>query len=487
MEGLFTLIVLCAVMAAMSFLVGSLPLSLTLSSSQLRFVSALGMGVLVGTSLVVIIPEGVETLYSSVTVAHTTNAPLTVRGTAGEIVAHLRIPRAIVNLNNREIPGFLLQRDENSVAEETGKGKGDFNAAVIPGSGSPHDPVQPADVKDGEVRILGTAPGEKVTNSVEKGKQPTSQEDHQEKGNEKENETQTETHAGHGTSPHAWIGVALLSGFILMYLIDKVPHYTSFGFSRRTPPRPHHISLDNLSSALPSPITNGHVDIPFVGHSGSSTPMATTTGLAIHAAADGIALGSSSSASNTKLSFIIFVAIILHKAPAAFGLSTVLLQQGLSKRGVRAHLLIFSLAAPAGAVLTWILAHTLFSSSISSSSSLLSSSSSTAAAAASTTLTAAEHEANVHWRTGMLLLFSAGTFLYVAMHTMQDITGSSGAHTASSPGSHTQLNALFDGHDMSGVSSANARGLGSKHEVRDLIVSVVGMILPLFLQIGHAH
>lgn len=409
------------------------------------------MGVLVGTSLVVIIPEGVETLYSSVAVAQSANAPPHTRDITG--LNHAK-RAAVVEFrgNQQDAPQLRVRGDKDSSDAE-------FGAAVIPGSGSPHNPAQPAEVKDGEVHILGEGQQNQAQQSPDQ-----KQEQQQEK-----QEKPHEDHADH-SSPHAWIGVALISGFILMYLIDKLPHYTNFGFLRKSQPRPYHISLDNLSSGLASPSANGHnVDTPFSGnvHSGS-TPIATTTGLVIHAAADGIALGSSSSASNTKLSFIIFVAIILHKAPAAFGLSTVLLQQGLGKRGVRAHLLVFSLAAPAGAVITWILAHTLFSTS------------------PSTAISAAQHEANVHWRTGMLLLFSAGTFLYVAMHTMQDVTNSSGAHSTGS--SHSSLNALFDGHEMSGVSSGSTRnGGGNKHGVRDLIVSVVGMMLPLFLQIGHAH
>ena len=71
-----------------------------------------------------------------------------------------------------------------------------------------------------------------------------------------------------------------------------------------------------------------------------------TTGLVIHAAADGIALGASSVTTHNDLSFIIFFAIMVHKAPAAFGLTSILLKQGISKRTARAHLLLFSFAAP---------------------------------------------------------------------------------------------------------------------------------------------
>lgn len=112
--------------------------------------------------------------------------------------------------------------------------------------------------------------------------------------------------------------------------------------------------------------------------------MATTAGLVIHAAADGIALGASTS--NMSLSLIIFVAIMVHKAPASFGLTSVLLKQGHTTKSARAHLLVFSLAAPVGALLTWVVAHTILAGH-------------------------ASDEQSTRWRTGMLLLFSAGTFL----------------------------------------------------------------------------
>jgi len=48
-----------------------LPLALTLSQKRLRLISTLGMGVLVGTSLIVIIPEGIDALYN----AHATVVP----------------------------------------------------------------------------------------------------------------------------------------------------------------------------------------------------------------------------------------------------------------------------------------------------------------------------------------------------------------------------------------------------------------------------
>lgn len=76
---------------------------------------------------------------------------------------------------------------------------------------------------------------------------------------------------------------------------------------------------------------------------------------------------------------------MVHKAPAAFGLTSILLKQGLGKRGTRAHLLFFAMAAPAGAFATWLVVRTLGGGE-------------------------GEEEA-MKWWTGVLLLFSGGTFL----------------------------------------------------------------------------
>ena len=188
----------------------------------------------------------------------------------------------------------------------------------------------------------------------------------------------------HFELPTFAIGFSMILGFILMFLIDRLPKHAA---GNQPASLARDIRLDTLSIS-PSGLHNDESG-PFIGIMGPShehsKSMATTTGLVIHAAADGIAMGASSSTSNTRLGFIIFIAIMVHKAPAAFGLTSVLLRQGLSKRAARAHLLVFSLAAPAGAIATWFLITILGGSNL-------------------------EGE-NGQWWTGMLLLFSAGTFL----------------------------------------------------------------------------
>ncbi|KAF7179810.1 hypothetical protein CNMCM7691_008861 [Aspergillus felis] len=405
MEGLFTLLALSIVMAITSFVVGSLPLAFTLSPSQLRLISSLGMGVLVGTSLIVIIPEGVETLYSAN--SHNDRKGLSTRSMTA------------VEWQHRSFPAVAAADFSNSNKEA--------DSTHLAAMSSPETPT------------LAPALPLIRTMHVTRDEQPELRQ------REEESESNKDEHNGHKeeNSSHAWIGVALISGFILMYLIDKLPDFATPSKQQRPP---YHISLDNLGSGLlrnSSPSREGGL-LDAGSTSSRSHSFATTTGLVIHAAADGIALGASTS--DTGLSFIIFLAIMVHKAPASFGLTSVLLKQGVSSRTARAHLVVFSLAAPFGAMATFLFVRIVGSGSSSD-------------------------EAATLWRTGMLLLFSAGTFLYVAMHTMQE----------NSPNSELRelpMNGYGDPRDIPAKSDKS---------MRDLVASVIGMILPLFLQLGHAH
>ena len=264
-----------------------------------------------------------------------------------------------------------------------------------------------------------------------------------------------------GRNPHAYVGISLIAGFILMYLIDTLPRRTS---SSSQPQRFQinltQFSLNRASTSSPdleSPQQDG--DYHATNDSSSSArPSSTTVGLVIHACADGIALGASStssrsSSSGRNLSLIIFLALMIHKAPAAFGLTTTLLKQGLSKRAARAHLIVFSLAAPAGALVTWAAASLLGYGGLPESMS-------------------------AEFATGVLLLFSGGTFLYVAMHTMQE-----GSQHASEGYAEVPMNGYGESASGGGASGKDM----NEHGVAETLVTVVGMLLPLLTQFGHAH
>lgn len=277
------LLLLCVAMLVASFVAGCIPLSTKLSDSKLNFLTSLSVGLLISTSLVVIIPEGVETLY-------------------------------------------------NNVDQQLNK----------------------------------------------------------------------------SMSNHSAVGISLLFGFAVMFIIDQV----SSMHGHAIPKIRSSVELDTIleTSTLKSPETL------------VTTP---TIGLIVHAAADGIALGAS--ATHPQLSMVVFFAIMLHKAPSSFALTTVLLSEGLSRTRVRRHLLLFSMSAPAGAISTFLLLE-LFSESFKS--------------------------LNLEYWTGILLLFSGGTFLYVAMHAIQELQ----SHSKTSKVDWYQLGSIL-----------------------------IGMFIPFVLNFNHSH
>ena len=307
------------------------------------------MGVLVGTALIVIIPEGVETLYSA----------------SDPKQAHSRRDWSpqVLPFQERHTSEYhtysLLQGSQWLPKREDDDSPDASDLEAMPG------PVVTDDI-------------ETDSSSDEPPRTPTAKDEVAITQTDNEEDKPTD-HAStdHSTrTPHAWIGLSLILGFILMYLLDTLPRLAR---PSRGPPRQNIYSLSDLSTAS-SPTGN------------TSPPprsFSTTLGLCIHAAADGIALGASSTSSTTKsLSFIIFLAIMVHKAPAAFGLTSVLLKQGLGKRAARVHLVFFSLAAPGGAIATWMVVRALGGG-----------------------MAEGAGEESMRWWTGLLLLFSGGTFL----------------------------------------------------------------------------
>ncbi|KAG8757752.1 hypothetical protein FRC11_004314 [Ceratobasidium sp. 423] len=119
------------------------------------------------------------------------------------------------------------------------------------------------------------------------------------------------------------------------------------------------------------------------GTSKDGNPNAITLGLVIHSMADGLALGASARSGQNALEAIVFLAIIVHKAPTALALATALMPH-LPRQSIRQHITAFALTSPLTALMTYFLVEFL-----------------------------GEHDSLSKW-TGIALLFSGGTFLYVA-------------------------------------------------------------------------
>uniref|UniRef100_A0A8C5MPT3 Zinc transporter ZIP9 n=1 Tax=Leptobrachium leishanense TaxID=445787 RepID=A0A8C5MPT3_9ANUR len=293
MDGMIVVFLISTGMFLGCFLLGLIPLAVKLSEQKLQFVSVLGAGLLCGTALAIIIPEGIELLDGS----------------------------------------------------------------------SKEPPLKCVDVQK-----------ENLTDHAE---------------------------SSSSVPPHFFIGVSLVMGFILMFIVDQIGNYCSY-----------HDPRTGMSAG---------------------TSITATLGLVIHAAADGVALGAAVASSQVSVQLIVFFAVILHKAPAAFGLVSFLMHAGLEKKQIQKHLLAFSLAAPLLTITTYfILAMTGGSS---------------------------QHKLSA---TGIGMLFSAGTFLYVAtVHVLPEISGRG------------------HGHHSSG-SEYRRPGLG----LLESMTLVIGAVLPVLLSLG---
>ncbi|BFZ07805.1 hypothetical protein BsWGS_10844 [Bradybaena similaris] len=319
MDDMLTLLGLSLAMLVGCYLAGIIPLTVTLSEEKLKLVTVLGAGLLVGTALAVIVPEGVHALY------HDANHDA---HDASSVV----VAKEVVNAN--------IESSQAAVHEH----------------GSDSHPL------------------------IEK---------------------------------HSVIGISLVTGFIFMLLVDQI------GGSMH-------------SHSAPS-------DTEAAGHGQNRNKITATLGLVVHAAADGVALGAAITLSETHITMIVFVAIMLHKAPAAFGLVSFLLHEGLDRTRIRKHLAVFSAAAPLLTVLTYLALSQQSKESLSDIQT-----------------------------TAIAMLFSAGTFLYVAtVHVLPEISIT-----------HIQYKAA-DGT----VVVREQKGFKNI----ELLALVIGAVLPLIIAIGHKH
>ncbi|KAM7346867.1 zinc/iron regulated transporter-related protein 102B [Cochliomyia hominivorax] len=308
-EETLMLVMLVIVMLVGSYVAGNIPLVMKLSEKKLKFVTVLGAGLLVGTALTVIIPEGIRSLY-----------------TEGET------PTAIKTTTN---------------------------------TAQPSAPLTHGDEKD------------------------------------------------HSRT----IGLSLVLGFVFMMLVDQ-------------------ISQKRQKNSSPN-----------------DKNITATLGLVVHAAADGVALGAAATTSHKDVEMIVFLAIMLHKAPAAFGLVSFLLHEKIERQQIRKHLAIFSLSAPLLTLLTYFGIGQEQKETLNSVNA-----------------------------TGIAMLFSAGTFLYVAtVHVLPELTQGGHSHSHSSQRQYRPLVSEDDIEQQTQIVSANGLSF------TELVIMIFGALLPLLITFGHHH
>jgi len=200
------------------------------------------------------------------------------------------------------------------------------------------------------------------------------------------------------------ISLSLIIGFILMLVIEQL-----------ISPNAHSHSLDQLPTSLPKVFAETpSSEIEFDAELGDlsqgvdslerdPTPPPTQAsditankeraftlliGLVFHGCTDGLALGVANLAkaapgTTSAVSFVVFLALVLHKAPTALAFTTSLLSTNLPRSECKKYLAVFCLSTPLSAIISYM-AFSFFGDN---------------------------HSNNL---IGTALLISGGTFLYVA-------------------------------------------------------------------------
>ncbi|RLV85639.1 hypothetical protein JA9_001945 [Meyerozyma sp. JA9] len=135
------------------------------------------------------------------------------------------------------------------------------------------------------------------------------------------------------------VGFLLFSGFFFMFLVDNLE--TIFKLCNRPPLETNQFDESDTSNIARSLL--------------SIFKSTLSLGLLIHAAVDGIALGSAFNEDSRSLQLIFFFVIIVHKVPTAFSLPTLLLNEGVPAIVAKTHLFFFSLMTPFTSLLTYVL------------------------------------------------------------------------------------------------------------------------------------
>lgn len=448
LSGYLHLIFLSLAMFFGAFIAGNLPLMMTMSQRQLHSVNALGCGLLLGTAFAVIIPEGIESLFSE---------------------QHSHIHSILESDNHKN------EKDENHHHDH-----------------DDHDSDTDSD---------------------------------------QHNDDDDDDHAAESLKKSI-VGVSLLSGFMLMLLVDnikccggmhlhqhqqlpssedteRVGSQSPRAMQNNSPrsPRsrfgdvkdnsiivPDDLEIMKLASEPPPQsrvaIARNHSSFASARHKQATV----TIGLVVHCLADGLALGSakaataaasvaaissSLSSSDTQsipdtgvahhrpasnLDLIVFFAIMLHKVPAAFSYTVYLRSTGLGTSSIRKTLVLFASAAPTGALVSYPLLQPGF----------------------------LVDEANSSLLIGFFILFSAGTFLYIsAVHILQEVKENSSAFdeidAASKKSCSTPSNSDAHTHSHShGLESSDNHQHG-KLQSTQLMLVLVGSCIPFLLTANSLH
>lgn len=230
------------------------------------------------------------------------------------------------------------------------------------------------------------------------------------------------------------LGFSLFLGFVLLYILDNfVTFVSALGAHQIAEGWKPVIDMELGTEVNPQEETTREGKITTIAKLVIQESL--TVGLLVHAAVDGVSLGSTFSSTKSSFKIIFFVALIIHKIPASFSLTTILARLGLSHSIIKIHLLLFALSTPISGIISYFLIH-IFK------------------------LTSGPY-------IGILLLFSGGTFIYVVIHVIIEVTSPKDV-PAGPPSSSGSDETLYHTHKTSLTGA-------------EFLCSLVGMLVPILL------
>ena len=152
------------------------------------------------------------------------------------------------------------------------------------------------------------------------------------------------------------LGTAVAAGFIFMLVLEGM------GLSHAI----HEEHHDHQAGH-----GHGHVHHPNSG-------LVMAVGLSMHAIGDGLAIGAATASGETSISILVAFGVLVHRVPAALSLGVFSSHENATSTSLWGGLLLFALATPAGAITAYFVLDNASGSLV-----------------------------------GIVLLFSAGTFIYV--------------------------------------------------------------------------
>lgn len=134
MEETVMLILLTAVMLIGSYIAGSIPLIVNLSEEKLKRITVLGAGLLVGTALAVIIPEGVRSLAASPVHSHEPHeTTVDKQANASHHGTQRSDPMSVIGVSLVLGFVFMLLVDQISISRNANKNPADRNITATIG------------------------------------------------------------------------------------------------------------------------------------------------------------------------------------------------------------------------------------------------------------------------------------------------------------------------------------------------------------------